>query len=212
MALTQRGRSAPTPGARHRGPGTRGRSRCLPIFCRMPLIIRLIIQTILLSPTGAVWTDSASNVSRPDPSGAVQVDDEHPARNRKVEGSNPTSGSNAPGQRPGAFSLLALAQSAARSRRDAPVLLSLLLSAAVLQPVSGPGKATLLNLRERHRLPRWYLERPYGGQFRSTVARGMTKLVAANVVAAPDIAASGTPPAGLSTGRPSRRTIGRHAR
>jgi hypothetical protein len=40
------------------------------------LIIRLIIQTILLYP-----------------SGAVQVDAEHPSRNRKVIGSNPTSGS-----------------------------------------------------------------------------------------------------------------------
>jgi hypothetical protein len=44
----------------------------------------MIIQTILLYPSGAVWTDEASNVSRLDPSGAVQVDAEHPARNRKV--------------------------------------------------------------------------------------------------------------------------------
>jgi hypothetical protein len=51
------------------------------------LIIRLIIQTILLHPSGAVWTDSASNVSRLDPSGAVQIDAEHPSRNRKVAGS-----------------------------------------------------------------------------------------------------------------------------
>ena len=54
----------------------------------------LIIQTIGLDPSGAVWTDEASNLSRPDPSGAVQVDAEHLARNRKVVGSNPTSGSN----------------------------------------------------------------------------------------------------------------------
>jgi hypothetical protein len=58
-----------------------------------PLIIRLIIQTILLYPSGAVWTDRPSNVSRLDPSGAVQIDAEHPTRNRKVVGSNPTSGS-----------------------------------------------------------------------------------------------------------------------
>ena len=58
-----------------------------------PLIIRLIIQTILLYPSGAVWTDGPSNVSRLDPSGAVQIDAEHPSRNRKVVGSNPTSGS-----------------------------------------------------------------------------------------------------------------------
>jgi hypothetical protein len=50
----------------------------------MALIIRLIIQTILLYPSGAVWTDVASNVSRPDPSGADQADAEHPSRNPKV--------------------------------------------------------------------------------------------------------------------------------
>jgi hypothetical protein len=49
----------------------------------------MIIQTILLDPTGAVWTDEASNVSRLDPSGAIQIDAEHPSRNRKVEGLNP---------------------------------------------------------------------------------------------------------------------------
>jgi hypothetical protein len=48
------------------------------------LIIHLIIQTIGLDPTGAVWTDEASNVSRLDPSGADQADAEHPSRNRKV--------------------------------------------------------------------------------------------------------------------------------
>jgi hypothetical protein len=57
------------------------------------LIIRLIIQTILLYPSEAVWTDGASNVSRLDPSGAVQFDAENPTRNRKVEGLNPTSDS-----------------------------------------------------------------------------------------------------------------------
>jgi hypothetical protein len=64
------------------------------------LIIHLIIQTILLYPSGAVWTDDASHVSRLDPSGAVQIDAEHPTRNRKVVGSNPTSGSKTAGQRP----------------------------------------------------------------------------------------------------------------
>jgi hypothetical protein len=54
-------------------------------FIGCALIIRLIIQTILLDPSGAVWTDRASNVSRLDPSGAVQVDAEHPSRNRKVK-------------------------------------------------------------------------------------------------------------------------------
>jgi hypothetical protein len=48
----------------------------------------MIIQTILLYPSGAVWTDEASNVSRLDPSGTDQADAEHPTRNRKVEGSS----------------------------------------------------------------------------------------------------------------------------
>jgi hypothetical protein len=43
----------------------------------------IIPMTILLDPSGAVWTDDASNVSRPAPSGAIQIDAEHPARNRK---------------------------------------------------------------------------------------------------------------------------------
>jgi hypothetical protein len=55
-------------------------SSCLPC-----LIIRLIIQTILLYPSGAIWTDEASNVSSLDPSGAVQVDAEHPSRNREAD-------------------------------------------------------------------------------------------------------------------------------
>jgi hypothetical protein len=59
----------------------------------------MIIQTIRLLPSGAVWTDEASNVSSLDPTGAVQADAEHPARNRKVVGSNPTSGSKTAGQR-----------------------------------------------------------------------------------------------------------------
>jgi hypothetical protein len=37
----------------------------------MRLIIPMIIQTILLYPSGAVWTDAASHVSRLDPSGAI---------------------------------------------------------------------------------------------------------------------------------------------
>jgi hypothetical protein len=63
-------------------------SPCHPILCRM----RLIIQTNGLEPSGAVWTDGASNLSRLDPSGAVQIDAEHPSRNRKVVSSNPTLG------------------------------------------------------------------------------------------------------------------------
>jgi hypothetical protein len=48
------------------------------------LIIPLIIQSILLDPPGAVWTEKASNVSRLDPSGADQIDAEYPTRNREV--------------------------------------------------------------------------------------------------------------------------------
>jgi hypothetical protein len=44
----------------------------------------MIIQTIGLDPSRAIWTDSTSNVSRLDPSGAVQADAEHPSRNRTV--------------------------------------------------------------------------------------------------------------------------------
>jgi hypothetical protein len=39
----------------------------------------MIIQTILLYPSGAVWTDEPPNVSRPDRSGADQSDAEHQA-------------------------------------------------------------------------------------------------------------------------------------
>jgi hypothetical protein len=62
------------------------------------LIIHLIIQTILLYPSGAVWTDDAAHVSRRNPSGADQIDAKHPTRNRQVEGSNPSSGSKTAGQ------------------------------------------------------------------------------------------------------------------
>jgi hypothetical protein len=44
----------------------------------------MIIQTIGLDPSGAIWTDDAPNVSRLDPSGAIQADAKHPTRNRKV--------------------------------------------------------------------------------------------------------------------------------
>jgi len=54
------------------------------------------LQTIRRDPSGAVWSDEASNVSSPDRSGAIRVDAEHPPRNRKVGGSNPTSGSTSP--------------------------------------------------------------------------------------------------------------------
>jgi hypothetical protein len=54
------------------------------------LITRLIIQTIRQDPTGSVWTDEASNVSRPDLSGADQIDAEHQATDLAVGGSNPS--------------------------------------------------------------------------------------------------------------------------
>jgi hypothetical protein len=61
-------------------------TRCLlwhPISVGWALIIHLIIQTIRLDPSGAVWTADPPNASRLNPSGAVQIDAEHPARNRK---------------------------------------------------------------------------------------------------------------------------------
>jgi hypothetical protein len=48
------------------------------------MIIRLIIQTILLYPSGAVWTDGPPDVSSLDPSGAIQIDAEHPTRNGRA--------------------------------------------------------------------------------------------------------------------------------
>ena len=54
------------------------------------LIIRLIIQTIRRDPTGSVWTDRGPNVSRPDRSGADQIDAEHQATDLAVGGSNPS--------------------------------------------------------------------------------------------------------------------------
>jgi hypothetical protein len=50
----------------------------------------VIIQSILLDPTGAVWTDVAGNVSRLDPSGAAQVDAEHLLLGGSPEATPPT--------------------------------------------------------------------------------------------------------------------------
>jgi hypothetical protein len=71
--------------------------RGIRFFVGCALIIPLIIQTILLYLSGAVWTDEAPIVSSLDPSGAVQIDAEHPSRNRKVEGLNPSSSSKTAG-------------------------------------------------------------------------------------------------------------------
>jgi hypothetical protein len=54
------------------------------------LIIRLIIQTIRRDRTRSVWTDEAPNVSRPDPTGADQIDAAHQATDLAVGGSNPS--------------------------------------------------------------------------------------------------------------------------
>jgi hypothetical protein len=64
------------------------------------LIIRLIIQTIRRDPSGAIWTDEALNVSRPDPSGADQIDAEHQATDLAVGGSNPSRRAKRTGQGP----------------------------------------------------------------------------------------------------------------
>jgi hypothetical protein len=44
----------------------------------------LIIQTIQQDPSRSVWIDEALNVSRPDPSGADQIDAEHQATDLAV--------------------------------------------------------------------------------------------------------------------------------
>jgi hypothetical protein len=55
-------------------------SKCLP-----RLIIRLIIQTIRRDRTRSDQIDEAPNVSRPDPSGADQIDAEHQATDLMVQ-------------------------------------------------------------------------------------------------------------------------------
>jgi hypothetical protein len=56
------------------------------------LIIRLIIQTIRREPSGSIWTDGASNLSRPDLPGADQIDAEHQATDLAVGLSYPSDG------------------------------------------------------------------------------------------------------------------------
>jgi hypothetical protein len=67
------------------------------------LIIRLIIQTIRRDRTRSDGIDEAPNVSRPDPSGADQIDAEHQATdlavcdsNRLAAGRDNLSSSNGP--------------------------------------------------------------------------------------------------------------------
>jgi hypothetical protein len=45
----------------------------------------LIIQTIRRDPSRSVWIDEASNLSRPDPSGADRIDAEHQATDLALE-------------------------------------------------------------------------------------------------------------------------------
>jgi len=83
-----------TPPRASRGPGPRETARlAIRFFIGRPLIIRLIIQTFRLCPSRPVWTDRSADVSRHDPTASVQSDGKHPARNRKVEDQNPSSGS-----------------------------------------------------------------------------------------------------------------------
>jgi hypothetical protein len=60
------------------------------------LIIRLIIQTIRLDPSGSDQIDDPSNVSRPDRSGTDQIDAQHQATDLAVGGSNPSRRAPAP--------------------------------------------------------------------------------------------------------------------
>ena len=54
------------------------------------LIIHLIIQTIRQGRSRSDQIDEASDVSRPDPSGADQIDAKHQATDLAVGGSNPS--------------------------------------------------------------------------------------------------------------------------
>jgi hypothetical protein len=64
-----------------------GHPACFAIrFCvGCALNIPMIIQTIVLDPSGAVWTDDAPNLSRPDPTGTDQIDAEHQATELAVK-------------------------------------------------------------------------------------------------------------------------------
>jgi hypothetical protein len=110
----------------------------------------LIIQTILLDPSRAIWTDEAPNLSRLDPSEAVQSDAEHPPRNRKVEGSNP-SGSKTAGQN---------ADPASRARTGRPFDQSFRRLAIVrciragVEAIHAKGRSVLPRSEELHRSQR----------------------------------------------------------
>src|SRR5215211_56853 len=73
------------PGAQPRDPERRPHGLARRVSGLPCLIIRLIIQTIRRDPAGSVWTDEAPNVSRPDPTGADQIDAEHQATDLAVE-------------------------------------------------------------------------------------------------------------------------------
>jgi hypothetical protein len=49
------------------------------------MVTPMVIQTILLDPSGPIQADVAPNVSRHDPTSTVQSDAEHLARNRGFE-------------------------------------------------------------------------------------------------------------------------------
>jgi hypothetical protein len=55
-----------------------------PFFVGRSLIIRLVIQTIRRARSGSVQIDGAPDVSRPDRSGADQIDVEHQATDLAV--------------------------------------------------------------------------------------------------------------------------------
>ena len=57
------------------------------------MVIPMVIQSTRVVPSGPDQTDAASNVSRENPTGPVRLDWKHLPRNRKVEGSTPSSGS-----------------------------------------------------------------------------------------------------------------------
>jgi hypothetical protein len=63
------------------------------------VVTTLATQSLIPGTIGRHWMKSPPHLSSQDESGRVQLEGFGPTRNRKVEGSNPSSGSKTPGQR-----------------------------------------------------------------------------------------------------------------
>jgi len=102
------------------------------------------LQTIRQDPSGSVWTDEAPNVSRPDPSGADQIDAEHQATDLAVGGSNPSRRAKRPGHTAIGGSTARLAEATVNDLPDS----RLRRGYTPLAPYPGPS-----NQRNRQRRP-----------------------------------------------------------